>query len=153
MRDLPMNWLSKKVRDVEENEGPLNPKVPLSQHVDVSDPIIDRSMLGLLAPNAMPPTILNFDGIPFPGVTCNCRPPDTDGAVGQTQYVQMVNRGFQVFDKTTGASVLGPLNIASIWSGFGGVCETRGIGDPVVLYDHIANRWLDQPVRGSRGSD
>ena len=97
----------------------------------------------------MPATILNFDGIPFPGVGCNCAPPDTNGAVGLTQYVQMVNEGYQVFNKTTGASVLGPLGITSIWSGFGGVCQTNGRGDPVVLYDHLANRWLISQFAGS----
>ena len=39
---------------------------------------------------------------------CGCAPPDTDGEVGKTQYVQMTTAGYQVFDKTTGASVLGP---------------------------------------------
>ena len=55
-------------------------------------------------PNSMPNPILNFDGIGFPGVACNCAPPDTDGEVGLTQYVQMVNEGFEVWDKSTGAS-------------------------------------------------
>jgi len=59
-------------------------------------------MLRQLAPNTITP-ILNFAGIPFPGVICNCAPPDTNGEVGQTQYVQIVNEGYQVFDKTTGA--------------------------------------------------
>lgn len=61
---------------------------------------------------------------------------------GATQYVQMVNEGYQVFDKATGSSVLGPSSISSIWSGFGGACQTGGSGDPVVLYDKIANRWI-----------
>jgi hypothetical protein len=54
----------------------------------------------------------------------------------------MVNEGYQVFDKTTGASILGPNSIESIWTGMGGVCQTSGEGDPIVLYDQIANRWL-----------
>ena len=33
-------------------------------------------------PNSMPNPILNFDGIGFPGVACNCAPPDTNGEVG-----------------------------------------------------------------------
>jgi len=36
--------------------------------------------------------------------------------------------GFQVFDKATAASVLGPVGIATVWSGFGGVCQTNGDG-------------------------
>jgi hypothetical protein len=97
----------------------------------------------------MPSANLNFDGIPFPGVACNCAPPDTDGEVGLTQYVQMVNEGIQVFDKTTGASVLGPITIVTIWSGFGGVCQSNGDGDPVVIYDQIANRWIVSQFAGA----
>jgi hypothetical protein len=104
----------------------------------------DGAALRLLAPNAMPPTILNFDGIPFTTI-----PPNTSGAVGLTQYVQVVNQSYQVFDKATGVSIIGPVGVHSIWSGFGGTCENNGNGDPVVLYDHLANRWLVGQVAGA----
>ena len=79
----------------------------------------------------MPGTTLDFDGIVAPGVTCFCAPPDTNGEVGLTQYVQMVNTGFQVFDKATGTSLLGPLDINTVWSGFGGFCAAeRGLVAP-----------------------
>ena len=136
-------------RDLEPHEANPNPKLPLSLHVDGPDPVVDHGSPGLVAPQAMPAPIVNFDGISYPGVGCNCAPPDANGAVGLTQYVQMVNKGYQVFDKTTGASVLGPLAISSIWSGFGGVCETAGQGDPIVLYDHLANRWLISEFAGA----
>src|SRR5262245_29029820 len=97
----------------------------------------------------MPSPILNFNGIPLPGVNCNCAPPDTNGEVGATQYVQIVNEGLQVFNKTTGASVLGPISIESLWGGFGGVCENNGEGDPVVLYDQLANRWVVTQFAGT----
>lgn len=90
---------------------------------------MQKSLLSQLAPS-IPAPILNFAGIPFPGVTCNCVPPDTNGEVGQTQYVQIVNTGYQVFNKNTGASLLGPASIVSIWNGFGGVCQTGGNDDP-----------------------
>jgi hypothetical protein len=124
-----------------ELEGNLNPKLP-SHHINKKDTVVQQGFwLHKLAPS-IPAPILNFDGIGFPGVSCNCSPPDTNGIVGSTQYVQMVNEGFQVFDKTTGASQLGPNSIVSIWSGFGGACQLHGFGDPVVLYDHLANRWV-----------
>src|SRR5207248_1977599 len=126
-----------------EHEANENPKVPYRHH-DTPDPVIQKShvsTLNLLAPS-LPAPLRNFNGIPFPGVGCNCAPPDTNGAVGQTQYVQIVNEGFQVFDKATGSSLLGPNSISSIWTGFGGACEAGGSGDPVVLYDHLANRWM-----------
>ncbi len=99
----------------------------------------------------MPLPILNFDGIPFPGVVCGCAPPDTDGAVGATQFVQIVNEGLQVFNKSTGASVLGPIAISTLWRGFGGVCEFNGNGDPIALYDKLANRWLISQFAGISG--
>jgi len=61
----------------------------------------------------------------------------------------MVNEGYQVFDKITGASILGPNTIESLWSGFGGLCQFSGSGDPVVVYDQIANRWVMTEIAGS----
>jgi hypothetical protein len=76
-------------------------------------------------------------------------PPDTNGAVGAKQFVQMVNVTIAVYDKSTGALQLGPAAIHTLWTGFGGLCEFGGGtptfadgGDPVVLYDHLAARWL-----------
>lgn len=76
------------------------------------------------------------------GFTVNSAPPDTNGAVGATQYVQWVNESFAVFNKTTGALVAGPTAGNTLWSGFGGGCQTNNDGDPVVLYDKRAQRWV-----------
>src|SRR6266550_158935 len=135
----------------EEREAAENPKIPHTPHKDSADGALQdpaASMMALISPS-MPAPILNFAGIPFPGVACNCAPPDTDGEVGATQYVQIVNEGYQVFNKTTGASILGPLGIQTIWTGFGGVCETNGDGDPVVIYDQLANRWVVSQFAGT----
>src|SRR5256884_3876887 len=126
-----------------EMEASPNPR-PVSRHHDALDTARQSEQF---QPN-MPGTTLNFDGIPFPGVACNCAPPDTNGEVGATQYVQIVNEGYQVFDKTSGASQLGPSGIATLWSGFGGVCQSNGSGDPVVLYDQLADRWVISQFAG-----
>ena len=63
----------------------------------------------------------------------------------------MVNEGYQVFDKATGNSVLGPNSIVSLWSGFGGACQTGGFGDPVVLYDQLADRWVISQFASATG--
>ena len=140
------NDLSPAMRDVDpwpeqrsqNHEAAENPHISTGLHKDAPDAAVQsQSLLGRLAPS-IPAPILNFAGIKFPGVSCNCAPPDTNGEVGATQYVQIVNKGYQVFDKVTGTSVLGPLDIQSVWSGFGGVCQTGGFGDPVVLYDQLA---------------
>src|ERR1044072_5925570 len=140
LRDIKPHPLVPKA--VHENE---NPHIP-NKHKDTADPVVQKSFSfeNLMAAN-MPSTILSFNGIGFPGVACNCAPPDTNGEVGATQYVQMVNEGIQVFDKTTGATVLGPVGITTIWNGFNGPCETAGDGDPGVLYDQLANPWVLSP--------
>ena len=136
------------VQRVQQHEAAENPHI-LNDHVDRPDTVIQKSaLLGRLAPS-IPAPILNFAGIPYPGVGCSCAPPDTDGEVGATQYVQIVNEGFQVFDKSTGSSLLGPNSIASVWSGFGGVCQSNGDGDPVMLYDQLANRWIISQFAGT----
>ncbi len=149
LRDMKLYWPPQTKEEVETREANLNP-LWMHDHVDRPDPVIQDSFyLRNLEPHPnIPSPILNFSGIPFPGVGCNCAPPDTNGAVGQTQYVQMVNEGIQVFNKATGASVLGPVGISTFWAGMGGACELNGSGDPVVLYDHMANRWLISQFAG-----
>jgi hypothetical protein len=68
--------------------------------------------------------------------------PDTNGAVGATQFVEITNFDYEVFDKTTGKVILPPTNTNTIFQGFGGACEGTNPGDPVVLWDHLAQRWL-----------
>ena len=87
---------------------------------------------------------LNFEGLGQGqyGFLLQAAPPDTDGTVGATQYVQWVNLEFAVFDKSTGALLSGPHAGNTMWSGFGGGCQTNNDGDPIVQYDKIANRWI-----------
>jgi hypothetical protein len=87
---------------------------------------------------------LSFEGLGngIPGFNVLTAPPDTNGAAGLTQYVQWVNSTIAVFDKSTGAIVAGPANGNVFWTGFGGDCETTNDGDPIVLYDKLANRWV-----------
>jgi len=83
---------------------------------------------------------LNFDSLGYNGF--GGAPSDSNGSVGNTQYVQTVNAQFAVYSKTTGSRVYGPANINTLWTGFGGVCETTNLGDPVVEYDKLAKRWI-----------
>ncbi|HEX2030193.1 MAG TPA: calcium-binding protein [Actinomycetota bacterium] len=68
-------------------------------------------------------------------------PPDTVGDVGPNHYVQMTNVVTKIFDKS-GTLLLGPVRNNAFWSGFGGACETTNDGDPIVLHDQLADRWL-----------
>ena len=87
---------------------------------------------------------LSFEGLGNGqyGFTVHLSPPDTNGAVGATQYVQWVNASFAVFDKNTGALLHGPVAGNTLWAGFGGPCETDNDGDVLAQYDKLAGRWV-----------
>ena len=93
----------------------------------------------------MPVPSLTFGGVTFATSGCGCLPPDTDGDVGPTHYIQTVNSSFQVFTKTTGATLAGPTTYNSLFSAMGPTTPCgNGMndGDAVVFYDHIADRWV-----------
>jgi len=82
---------------------------------------------------------LNFDGV---GASAGWYTADSSAAVGASQYVQSVNTNFAVFNKTTGAIEIGPLAESTLFSGFGGPCQTANQGDPNTEYDKAAGRWI-----------
>jgi hypothetical protein len=93
--------------------------------------------------------IQNFDGecLPFgdqpctQASNCSCLPPDTNGEAGLTQYVEMGNTSFAVYSKT-GAVLRPATDIDQLWAGTNSECAVHNDGDPVVVYDQLANRWL-----------
>lgn len=89
--------------------------------------------------------LLNFDGLGIGGgYTPNAAPPDTNGAIGATQYVQWVNEAFAVYSKTTGAKLAGPTNGNQLFAALGAThqCAVTNDGDPVVQYDKANDRWV-----------
>ena len=86
----------------------------------------------------MPAPIQNFEGVSNVNYVL---PPDTNGDVGPNHSVQWVNKSFAIWDKS-GNLLYGPVNGNTLWSGFGGICESTNNGDPIVQYDHLANRWM-----------
>lgn len=122
-------------------EKPLKPVPQNVLSTNGPDPVVQNSASVAVATSSG----LNFAGVGNGdyGFAPNSAPPDTNGAVGATQYVQWVNESFAVFDKTTGAIAAGfPKAGNTLWQGFGGGCETNNDGDPIVLYDKAANRWI-----------
>ena len=100
--------------------------------------------------SAAGPAVATTSGLNFAGVgngdygfAPNAAPPDTNGAVGATQYVQWVNESFAVFNKSTGAIAPGfPKAGNTLFTGFGGGCEANNDGDPIAQYDKAAGRWV-----------
>jgi hypothetical protein len=133
----------------EEKEAYEEPKLPFWRipWSDQRDPVTQvvpqaaNTARGAAVTNAT--TGFNFLGL----VGAGSYPPDPNGAAGNNQYVETVNSRYQVWSlnraTNTATSILGPTNLQTLWTGFsGGNCATRNDGDPIVLYDKLANRWL-----------
>ena len=120
---------------------PIRPKLPLPSYVPEFP-----SSYGPLLP--MPGPVQNFSGISF-GDTCTggrCGggwPPDPNGDVGPNHYIQAVNTAYAVYDKATG-NLLAAFTENNLWAGAAGAgpCDGHSDGDPVVLYDPMADRWI-----------
>jgi uncharacterized repeat protein (TIGR01451 family) len=84
-----------------------------------------------------PTPTLTFEGVDN---FCGCSPPDTIGDVGPNHYVQMVNATkFNIYDKN-GNLLTGPTDLNDLWSS--GNCSVSDNGDPIVVYDSLADRWV-----------
>jgi uncharacterized repeat protein (TIGR01451 family) len=94
----------------------------------------------------MPAPITGFDGLSnADNIAAHgfaVLPPDPNGDVGPNHYVQSVNLLFRVFLKD-GTPLTAPLKLSSLFAGLPtSPCATQDDGDPIVLYDHLADRWL-----------
>jgi hypothetical protein len=102
-----------------------------------------RSASALAAPAAIP--LANFEGLSnqdnFNLFGFRVNPPDPVGDVGPNHYVQMANLAWAVYSKT-GTLLLGPADIGSLWAGFAVADCTDPSGDPIVVYDQHADRWI-----------
>ncbi len=114
---------------------PLPHRRPGPSRVETTPSVIQPSSPSLQVATT---NVLSFNGIGSTGFA----PPDPNASVGSTQVVETVNDSYQVFNKSTGASQLGPVSIGNLWVGFGGICETGNLSDPVVLFDKAAGRWV-----------
>jgi len=131
----------KDTHEVKRWASPHSPLTPAQMNL-VKDGARQAVSQALVLPALSATAGLNFDGVGLPGYSPTGAPPDTNGAAGATQYVQWVNTSFAVFNKSTGALVYGPAAGNTLWSGFGGRCSTDNSGDPIVMYDQLANRWV-----------
>src|ERR1041385_3942429 len=136
-------------RAFEEDEGlrkirPDHPVPPNFVDAALQRAFGRSSPLGPLAPEALPAPLVTFDGVDATEACGSlCLPPDPNGAVGPNQYVEMVNTAFSVYDKA-GVRLSGPTAINELFTALpaNSRCRATNDGDPVVVYDQLADRWL-----------
>jgi hypothetical protein len=122
---------------------------PVEEEVDAAGESSGYSADGALQASAFPATIAsplqNFEGLSnqdnFDIFGFRVNPPDPVGDVGPNHYVEMVNLTFAVYAKN-GTRLLGPVDTGTLWSNFAVPDCTDPSGDPVVLYDQLADRWI-----------
>ena len=139
LRDLARGRTAPHAEDPanEPDRGPISARD--SRHTR------DGALQSALLPATIPSTQQNFEGLSnqdnFNIFGFRVNPPDPNGEVGPSNYVEMVNLIFAVYDKS-GNKLLGPVDTGTLWSGFAVPDCTEPSGDPVVLYDQIADRWI-----------
>jgi len=106
---------------------------------------VDRAAQTFQGPivSAPSPGGVSFEGVGtgIPGFVPSSNPPDTNGRVGATQYVQWNNTSFAIWDKS-GTRLYGPVAGNTLFQPLGGACATHNDGDPVVAYDILSGRWI-----------
>ena len=123
--------------------GQKPPSTPVPVYVaDPSDPLVAKAnqFYATRAQRAFGTPEFSVAGIGNTGVT----PPDTTADVGKDHVVQSVNGSaggarYLILNKTDGSIAAGPFSMVSL--GAGGLCA-NSFGDPVVVYDEMAERWV-----------
>jgi hypothetical protein len=118
---------------------------PLTKFVpQPSAPSAPEQIGGPSAP--MPGTIENFAGLSFndlcTGGQCGAGwPPDPNGDVGPNHYIEAVNDSIAIYGKS--GALLASFTEDNLWNGVGTTpCNGNAQGDPVVVYDWLADRFV-----------
>jgi hypothetical protein len=100
------------------------------------DPVVQTEQ----GTSQMPAPIITFAGLQGSDAG-GWVPPDTNGDVGLTHYVQVVNIGIAMYDKATGAQLV-KVSYNDFFGNTNTLCDYSNRGDVVALYDQMAGRWL-----------
>jgi len=132
-------------QDGRRNKAPLG-KHPHRNRQAHRLPLIRRGYLGK---QPAPSLEKSFVGI----VNTGWIPPDTMGAAGTKHLVSVVNGGFAIFNKATGAR-MAFMTLQQFWSDLG---TQKGqpayfVYDPKILYDTFSGRFLIVSMAGTKRS-
>jgi hypothetical protein len=133
VRPAPVEW---------ERENEMLPKARQGMRGASAD--------GALVPLPRAVTAMPSPAVTFEGLSSNDNvsifgsrpiPPDPVGDVGPDHYVQMVNTLVGIYSKT-GTLLVPFFAIHDLFDSVGPPCALTDDGDPIVVYDPLADRWL-----------
>lgn len=123
----------------------VNPvrRIPKRSFGQVADLVEQTSIAAPVANYTVGAKFLGV-GNGFPGYVVPDAPPDPAMAVGDTQVVQWVNVSFTVCEKTAPYTCGPAIDGNALWQGLPGspLCKTNNSGDPIVMWDVKAHRWI-----------
>ena len=147
----PVGSYDGDVRDLPQIPSRQHPELELLEPQDyfhTNAPLKTPIALSPAPLAAMPALTANFSGMSYLDNYCtggqcgNGHPPDTNGDVGLNHYIEGINEAYAIYDKATGTR-LAAFTEVSLWAGAGSTpCTTDPFGDPIVLYDQTADRWI-----------
>ncbi len=146
VRDLPPEPQIKPDPEAEQNLKAVPNRIIRTEVARRAKATIDDAAIQTSAPvPSIPGTIVNFEGMSiFDTIALGqgFLPPDTTGDVGPNHFVQNVNVTWRVWDKS-GAPLTPVMTIGSLFNSLpvGNLCRGND-GDPIVMYDSFADRWL-----------
>ena len=145
VRDLRAEPLNKRDED-SEPDLKMNPnRIVRSEVANPAGPVGDTAVQTSAPVPTIPGTSTNFEGMSiFDTIALGqgYLPPDTEGDVGPNHYVQTVNSTWRVWNKA-GVPQTPVMTLGSLFNSLpvGNLCRGND-GDPIVLYDSYADRWL-----------
>ena len=109
----------------------------------------NAGLKALQTTQALPTPVVSFEGISSADsagvIGVPVLPPDANGAAGPNHYVQAVNAAFRIWNKA-GQPLTNTKSLADLFAPLGGPCASSTDGNPTVLYDQLADRWLISQV-------
>jgi hypothetical protein len=129
------------------DQGVLDlPSASGSRMIEAADPLAAQQLAASeQQQRVFSSKIFNVDGQGFSGVN----PSDNVGDVGLTEYVQLINHPngskVAVYNKFTGALLGSPITLGDL-APAGSNCRLNAVGDPIVLFDPYARRWVMSEV-------
>ncbi len=119
---------------------PEKPGSAAREQTGGSGPVVDPVAQTSFGTAAMPAPLQSFAGLDKQNWGDGW-PPDTNGDVGPVYYIQTVNTSIGIYTKTTGMRAAA-FTFDAFFAGTGTPCDTANQGDPVVVYDAQADRWI-----------